>query len=136
MLEEHTQEKVFLAPPQAYELARLYNLKSFNSFQEMIQKRERYGCERWFPVITTYADGAISTLPGDELYPKDVDLFGKLPMPDYPLSINEMREKSIKINRIELRGIVCLSLCNQQLNCGHLSPVSYPPITTGIQSML
>ena len=136
MLKEHYQEKVFLAPPQAYELSRLYNLKSFNNLIKMVKKRERFGTKQWMPIISTYADGSISILPGDDLYPQNPDLIGNSPLQDYPQSIIDSRMKAINLNRIEIKGSVCLSVCNQKLSCGHLTPISYPPITTVIPSML
>lgn len=64
MLEEHSQEKIFLAPPQVYELSRIHNLSNFNSVQDFASKRQTFGIERWLPVISTYSDGALSVLPG------------------------------------------------------------------------
>lgn len=68
MLEEHTQERVFLAPPQVYELSRFYSLKSYEEFKQFVIRREIHGCSRWLPVISTYIDGAISALPGKLIY--------------------------------------------------------------------
>ena len=65
MLEEHTQERVFLAPPQVYELSRFYPFKSYDEFRQFIIRREINGCDRWLPVICTYIDGAVSALPGN-----------------------------------------------------------------------
>jgi len=64
MLEEHYQERVFLAPPQVYELSRIHNLPNFKSVQEFALKRQTMGVERWLPVISTYNNGALSVLPG------------------------------------------------------------------------
>ncbi|XP_054165331.1 acyl-coenzyme A diphosphatase NUDT19-like isoform X2 [Oppia nitens] len=136
MLEEHRQEKVFLAPPQVYELSRIYNLPNFKAVQEFAHKRQRLGIERWLPVISTYSDGAISVLPGDDNYPREPDIIGKKPIPDFPQSLEEMRAKAIHMNRLEMRGPICQTYCNMKLNCGHLSPFTYPPISTVVQSML
>ncbi|CAG2109710.1 unnamed protein product [Medioppia subpectinata] len=136
MLEEHSQERVFLAPPQVYELSRIHNLPNFNAVKDFALKRQSLGIERWLPVISTYNDGAISLLPGDDSYPSDPDLIGKKPIPDFPQSLEEMRAKTVHMNRLELRGPTCQAYCNIKLNCGHLSPFTYPPITTTVQSML
>jgi len=136
MLEEHSQERVFLAPPQVYELSRIHNLPNFKAVQEFALKRQSMGIERWLPVISTYIDGAISLLPGDDSYPSEPDIIGKKPIPDFPQSLEEMRAKAVHMNRLELRGPTCQAYCNIKLNCGHLSPFTYPPITTTVQSML
>ena len=138
MLEEHTQERLFLAPPQVYELSRLHHLSNFSSVQDFVKKRDRLGCVRWLPVLATYKDGAISFLPGDSMYPEDPDIIGRKPVPDFPQSLPEMRAKAIDLNRIELRGPICMSFCNIKLPHGHLSPVTYPPQDLGstTQSML
>lgn len=124
---EHKQEEVFLAPPQAYELARLDNFSDFKSIFEFAQKREKLGVERWMPVIYTYADGALSLLPQDDLYPQDPDFVGLKPVPDFPQTLDEMRLKFKNFNRIELRGPVCSCICTCKLSCGHPSPKTYPP---------
>lgn len=64
MLEEHAQEKVFLAPPQVYELSRIHKLSNFDAVKEFAQTRQPLGVNRWLAVICTYNDGAISFLPG------------------------------------------------------------------------
>jgi nucleoside diphosphate-linked moiety X motif protein 19 len=137
MLEEHSQEKVFLAPPQVYELSRLHNLPNFNAVKEFASRRQQFGVERWLPVIATYRDGALSVLPGDDLYPQQPDIIGRKPIPDFPQSLEEMRTKSRAINRLELRGPTCTAICNMNPSCGHLAPATYPPLSsTMLQSML
>ena len=126
MLEEHTQERVFLAPPQVYELSRLFHQRSFDVLRSYLPEREKYGTERWLPVIGTYVDGAISLLPGDDLYPLNPDFIGKKPVPDFGRRLAEMRTVSKQLNRIELTGPVCVAVCNmQQAACGHRAPLSY-----------
>ncbi|RWS06891.1 Nucleoside diphosphate-linked moiety X motif 19-like protein, partial [Dinothrombium tinctorium] len=136
MLEEHVQEKVFLAPPQVYELSRIKNLTSFSSMKDFAEKRQQHGTERWLPVLATYKDGALSLLPGDDLYPKIPDVIGRKPVPDFPQTLSEMRAKAVSINRIELRGPTCVALCNQTLSCGQLIPVTYTHLQGTLQSML
>ena len=126
MLEEHVQERLFLAPPQVYELSRIHHLNSFNSVHEFACKRALMGTHRWLPVLATYKDGAISFLPGDSMYPESPDIIGKKPVPDFPQSVAEMRAKASSLNRIELRGPTCMAFCNVKLPLGHLSPITYP----------
>lgn len=125
MLEEHTQERVFLAPPQVYELSRFHSFNDYNNFKQFVINRESKGCSRWLPVISTYIDGAISALPGDELYPTEPDLIGKKPVQDYPKKLKDLIKSDSKLNRIELRGPTSVALTNLEPEYGHLSPISY-----------
>ena len=125
MLEEHSQERVFLAPPQVYELSRFYSIKNYDDFKQFTINRETKGTERWLPVITTYIDGAISALPGDEMYPEDPDLIGKKPVQDYPKKLKDLIRPNSILNRIELRGPASVALTNQDPRLGHKLPVSY-----------
>ena len=127
MLQEHVSERVFLPPPQAYELARIHHLPNFSSVHKFAQERQQLGLHRWLPVLATYKDGAISFLPGDSLYPEKPDLIGRKPVPDYPQTLAEIRAQSGSLNRIELRGPICMTHCNFKLPCGHLAPITFPP---------
>lgn len=125
MLEEHTQERVFLAPPQVYELSRFYSFRSYDDFKQYIINREPKGTDRWLPVISTYIDGAVSALPGDEMYPAEPDLIGKKPVQDYPKKLKDLVRPDSVLNRIELRGPTSLALVNREPMFGHKLPVSY-----------
>lgn len=125
MLEDHTQERLFLAPPQVYELSKFYHHKNYNEFKTFVINREKNGCERWLPVIGTYIDGAISSLPGDEIYPELPDLIGKKPVQDFSKRLNETYTSGSKLNRIELRGPTSVALTNIEPTLGHLAPISY-----------
>lgn len=126
MLEEHIQSRIFLAPPQVYELSRIHKLENFDQVKKFAEERQVEGTERWLPVISTYKDGALSLLPGDDMYPETPDIIGRKPVPDYPQTLMEMRARSKVFNRIELCGPTCMSFCNTQLANGHLSPITYP----------
>ncbi len=67
----------------------------------------------------------LDSFTGDDHYPKELDIIGKKPIPDYPQSLEEVRSKAKCLNRIELRGPTCTVFCNLKLTCGHLSPVTH-----------
>lgn len=50
MLEEHAQERLFLAPPQVYELSRIHHLPSFGAVRDFASQRQILGTERWLVV--------------------------------------------------------------------------------------
>lgn len=125
MLDEHSTADVFLAPPQVYELSRLCNFSEFDSLRQFAAERQSQGIERWLPVISTYQDGAVALLPGDEFYPKQPDILGRKPVPDNSETLAEYRSRSKIVNRLEIRGPVCHARSNIKLSCGHLKPKSH-----------
>lgn len=137
MLQEHVEERVFLAPPQVYELSRIQKITNFSKLQNFAQNRQVYGLERWLPVMATYRDGAITLLPGDDMFPEEPDIIGRKPVPDYPGCVEDIRLKTVNLNRMELKGPTCVIYCNTDLKYGHLSPATYPQIsTTSLQTSL
>lgn len=134
MLDEHSSADVFLAPPQVYELSRLSNFSEFDTLRQFSADRQRLGIERWLPVISTYQDGAVALLPGDEFYPEHPDIMGRKPVPDYPETLAEYGSRAKVLNRLEIRGPVCHARSNIKLPCGHLKPVSHAQLELAVLS--
>lgn len=122
MLDEHSTADVFLAPPQVYELSRLCNFNEFDSLRQFAAERQSKGIERWLPVISTYQDGAVALLPGDEFYPDQPDIQGRKPVPDNAETLAEFGSRAKIVNRLEIRGPVCHARANIELTCGHFKP--------------
>ncbi|KAG8437382.1 hypothetical protein GDO86_008178 [Hymenochirus boettgeri] len=76
-LEEYRLHKIWIPPPQFYELRRLCNFAPIHNLHQFSTQRALKGCEQWMPVVAQCEDGIIHTLPGDELYPDDPDLTGE-----------------------------------------------------------
>lgn len=136
ILEENSMNTVFLAPPQAYELSRLIHFHSFHELHDFAKTRGTKGCERWIPIINTAVDGAVSLLPGDELYPEDPDLYGVKKSVEYSYALEDMRSRSKCLHRMEIRGPHCTMYCTVSPACGHLQPLTYRPTHPVIQSFL
>lgn len=126
VLAEHQSEQVFLAPPQVYELSRILNFRNLEPFQKFIKARQVLGTQRWMPIINTYDDGAISLLPGDELYPEQPELITSNSISEIDGSVHEINKQAKIMNRLELQGIRCRTLCNIEPGCGQLRPINYP----------
>lgn len=56
--------ELWLAPPQIYELCRLYNFLHFDQLHQFAKERDEKSCERWMPVRINCDDIIIATLPG------------------------------------------------------------------------
>ncbi|GIX91448.1 nucleoside diphosphate-linked moiety X motif 19 [Caerostris extrusa] len=136
MMSEHFTNSIFLAPPQVYELSRLMLLQSYHELRNFAKKREPEGCERWMPIISTAIDGAVSYLPGDDLYPKEPDFEGIQKPIDFPYALDDLRAKSKLLHRMEIRGPQCTTYCNITPNCGHLQPLTYKLNQPIVQSFL
>lgn len=136
MLEEHFNNSVFLAPPQVYELSRMHHLRSYVQLQQFAQKRSTEGVQQWLPVIATAQDGALSLLPGDDMYPEEPDYFGRQPGPDYPFTLSELQSRVRHFHRMAVQGPICTAYCNITPGCGHLQPLTYRPTQPIVQSYL
>ncbi|XP_076325362.1 acyl-coenzyme A diphosphatase NUDT19-like isoform X3 [Tachypleus tridentatus] len=135
ILQEYYSNLVFLAPPQVYELSRLLGLDSYKSLMDFIVKRKGKGIEQWLPVICTALDGAVSVLPGDDLYPKNPDYLGQSPGQDFPHTLEELKAQVQNLHRMEIRGPVTTVVCNIP-SCGHLTPLTYSSTKKNLQSSL
>uniref|UniRef100_A0A8C3VNT8 Acyl-coenzyme A diphosphatase NUDT19 n=1 Tax=Catagonus wagneri TaxID=51154 RepID=A0A8C3VNT8_9CETA len=69
--ESFLSKKVWLAPPQFYEIRRLENFASLSDLHRFCLDRELEGVERWLPITLLTANGVIQLLPGDEMYLED-----------------------------------------------------------------
>ncbi|XP_022257074.1 nucleoside diphosphate-linked moiety X motif 19-like isoform X2 [Limulus polyphemus] len=136
MLKEFYSNSLFLAPPQVYELSRLLGLDSYKSLRNFIVERREMGVEQWLPVICTALDGAVSVLPGDDLYPKEPDYVGQSPGPDLPHTLDQLKTQVEKLHRMEIRGPISTVVCNIPSSCGHLTPLTYSSIKTNVHSSL
>ena len=125
MLSEYSNGGVFLAPPQVYEMSRFANVSSFSQLNKFCQERNKLGIDRWLPVIGAANDGVVSLLPGDDLYPTEPDLLGTGPGPDFPFSLEEMRNRCTNLNRIDIQGPFACAHCNITPSRGMLPPISY-----------
>eukprot|EP00794_Sanderia_malayensis_P015944 gene15944-17547_t len=69
MLQDHLDQKLWVAPPQAYELTRLARFKTLNELSTFAKMREKHGTEKWLPFRYLCNDCLLSVLPGDDAFP-------------------------------------------------------------------
>uniref|UniRef100_A0A182RRA0 Nudix hydrolase domain-containing protein n=1 Tax=Anopheles funestus TaxID=62324 RepID=A0A182RRA0_ANOFN len=107
LLQAHREEKIWLAPPQTYELTRLSFVHDIDQLARFAAKRNRKGSTLLCPVQYNAADGAIFVLPGDDLYPSrydyisdnpDLDKYGDLPQ-------EVIRKQSKRLHRVEHKDL-------------------------------
>ena len=135
ILQEHIDGKLWLAPPQFWEISRILNLMTFDDLKAFAMKREIKGCETWLPVLKYCTDGLYSVYPGDDLYPDNPDYVGNN---NYELrcdkSVNDEIFRTKNLNRmlqLDLQNYVLQVNVNDPF--GHMIPM---PLTYDINSKL
>ncbi|XP_030155014.1 nucleoside diphosphate-linked moiety X motif 19 [Lynx canadensis] len=71
--ESFISKKIWLAPPQFYEIRRLGNFASLSDLHKFCLDGALEEMERWLPITFLTADAMLQLLPGDELYLEDSD---------------------------------------------------------------
>uniref|UniRef100_A0A6J0U6Q9 Acyl-coenzyme A diphosphatase NUDT19 n=1 Tax=Pogona vitticeps TaxID=103695 RepID=A0A6J0U6Q9_9SAUR len=124
-LELFKSQDIWIAPPQFYELYRLYNFSSLHDLHRFGSERALEGCERWMPVILVASDGHIQLLPGDELYPDDPDLTGeRKPVLTSNKKIEDLMKGASKLHRIVTHDLHNVTICvNIQAKYKHINPL-------------
>lgn len=69
LLKDYYSEKIWLAPPQLYEISRLFSpgFGDFDAVRDFATRREEKSVERYLPVRIGCTNGAISVLPGNTI---------------------------------------------------------------------
>lgn len=112
VLQQFEARELWIAPPQLYDLGRLCHFHTLEDLHRFAQQRSLEGCEQWLPIRLTSADCYISLLPGDGLYPEQVDMSGQS-------DVNMSTQKS-------------LAELTQECSCLHRI-VSHDPYTVSVQ---
>ncbi|XP_064549136.1 acyl-coenzyme A diphosphatase NUDT19 [Drosophila montana] len=72
-LQAALQKKLWLPPPQYYELSRCLNFQTLEELRQFAQKRASMGYVLTHPVMYKCTDGLVHLLPGDDMYPENPD---------------------------------------------------------------
>ncbi|XP_069495157.1 acyl-coenzyme A diphosphatase NUDT19 [Ambystoma mexicanum] len=97
VIENYESQKIWIAPPQYYELSRMARLPSLQELYQFCLDRALEGCERWMPFVVPAEDRYIQILPGDELYPEEPDWTGEK---ENVLAPDDLLKRSSKMNRV------------------------------------
>ncbi|XP_053695543.1 acyl-coenzyme A diphosphatase NUDT19-like [Sabethes cyaneus] len=124
LLQAHKDEKLWLAPPQHYELTRLSHMYDIDEIVSFAKARSGKGSTLFCPVQYICSDAAVFVLPGDDLYPKNYDYItphGELEQ--YKESTaEELRSHANRLHRCEHRGLHLQSYYSNIMPFnGHLS---------------
>ncbi|XP_073958156.1 acyl-coenzyme A diphosphatase NUDT19 isoform X2 [Choristoneura fumiferana] len=103
-LERCRARSLVLFPPQSYELSRLSVAADCEALLRFAAARSARGHALHYPVIVHANDGQLHLLPGDDLYPSDVDYNNGAIKADE--TVLELRERSKVLHRYESFGSV------------------------------
>jgi len=125
-LNQHYKASAWMAPPQIYEQARLIRFSSFDAIQRFAAARQEFSISRWLPVALHAADGIVSILPGDSLYPTDPGYdFNHDEPPAFHGTLEQLRQQTAFHNRFEIRSATNVTLlCNVESPNHHVMPLS------------
>ncbi|XP_053557630.1 acyl-coenzyme A diphosphatase NUDT19 [Bombina bombina] len=122
-LEQDQSLKVWIPPPQFYEISKLCNLASLDVLHRFSRDRALQGCERWMPVLVHAEDGMVHTLPGDDLYPEDPDCTGNRPLLTTDKKVQDLTKKGGNFNRLLIQDGVPTLQVNSKPKYKHFNPV-------------
>jgi len=112
-------EEVLLPPPQFYEISRLKNFIDIDDLLRFAADRAHCGSERYFPYRINTETGVFSILPGDDLYPEEVDPTNEAMT--YMKNIPETKTQ----NRIEHVSVYQNRIITKNFTprCNHVAPL-------------
>jgi len=128
LIKMFADDKIWLPPPQCYELLRLCQINDIEKVVEFAKSRNKEGTTLQYPIYYKATDGSVFAYPGDDLYPTDPCFTHTIHDPDIykQKSCEEIRALSTKLHRYELRspkfGGFAYHMNIKPLN-GHLSPI-------------
>ncbi|XP_053665917.1 acyl-coenzyme A diphosphatase NUDT19-like [Anopheles marshallii] len=107
LLSDYSEEILWLAPPQAYELHRLSHVYDIDVLVRFAKARNRLGSTAFCPVTYHASDGFIGVLPGDDLYPENFDFITEnKDMNKYEeRTLKELADTARNLHRVEHRGL-------------------------------
>lgn len=136
VLESYEARELWIAPPQLYDLGRLCHFHCLENLHRFAQQRTLEGCEQWLPIRLNSADCHISLLPGDGLYPEQVDMSGQSDVNmRTQKSLEELQQENSILHRMVFHDPYTASVqINITPKYKHLSPLPAPSSSTDSSS--
>ncbi|KAK3086639.1 hypothetical protein FSP39_021281 [Pinctada imbricata] len=134
LIADHFNEESFIAPPQVYELLRLFNFQDADKLHQFSVERTSKRVNRYFPVQVNCTDGVAILYPGDEWYPENPDFEGEKETMVYNGTVEEASKVCKRRNRhhpIKPENVNPTD-CNIVMTDGHVSPITDPSVIQGV----
>jgi nucleoside diphosphate-linked moiety X motif protein 19 len=119
-IEMNTQQTVLLPVPQFYEMSRLKTMPDIDILSNFAAQRSKFGFETYWPYRIKTENGLYSILPGDDLYPSEIDK-NNTEIPHVP-NLSDCATKNRILHKSEYSNIVKVE--NFVPKCNHIAPKS------------
>jgi nucleoside diphosphate-linked moiety X motif 19, mitochondrial len=128
LIEDYQLEKIWLPPPQLYELSRLCAMNNIDEIVKFAKKRSRLGTIVMCPVQFHCKDGLVHVMPGDDLYPREENFVKPVHNMDEfrDKTRDELRTMAKNLNRAEFASLHEVVLYNNvKSSDGHVNPTAW-----------
>ncbi|XP_030622197.1 acyl-coenzyme A diphosphatase NUDT19 [Chanos chanos] len=128
VLHSYQAREMWIAPPQFYDLRRICRFPELQKLHNFSRQRSLQGCEQWLAVRLISPNFYISLLPGDGLYPDNVNDSGHTDINMRTRkSLRELEEESSRLHRIVCHDPYTSSVqITITPKYGHVAPLSGP----------
>ncbi|KAJ8687138.1 hypothetical protein QAD02_022932 [Eretmocerus hayati] len=92
----------WLPPPQMYEISSIADYHKIEDLKEFALKKAKIGAIQFFPVRILLRDGIVVVLPGDSMYPTQVNFHENEVIEKLDMTVEEFRNISTNIHRTEI----------------------------------
>lgn len=125
LLSKHQSMKIFLPPPQLYELSRLTHKPDIVDVMKFAKQRNAIGQTLMWPVVFQSKDAFVQILPGDDAYPKNPNYVDQEEFELYSSkTADEIRAGIKNLHRFEYNSLKKFKFhMNIEPLDGHLKPV-------------
>ncbi|XP_018374228.1 PREDICTED: nucleoside diphosphate-linked moiety X motif 19-like [Trachymyrmex cornetzi] len=99
--EEFSSTGFGFPPPQQVEIARLTKIKSIDNLLDIATERSKKGVQiTYLPIAVQLKDGIVFVMPGDTMYPKEVELYEKQVIDKSDITTDEFERITLTKNRV------------------------------------
>lgn len=143
ILAGYQEGSVNLAPPQLYECLRLMRFDTPAELVEFAWRRGQHRVDRFLPIKVKTSDAVLSVLPGDSLYPQNVDpedesqeFYHDTTLAQLSITHPNVHHLGMKGDADKPAGYKVYIECNIQLPGEHVSPISSSQFITSLKSKM
>ncbi|KAJ8252586.1 hypothetical protein COCON_G00218980 [Conger conger] len=131
VLHSFQARELFIPMPQVYELGRMCHYPQLQELHSFARMRAAEGCEQFVPVRLESPDCRLALLPGDDLYPKNLDqLEERGVILSTEKSFEQLQRESAALHRAVFSDLYTVAVhMNITPKYKHLRPIGAPSQT-------
>ncbi|KAG5333506.1 NUD19 protein, partial [Acromyrmex charruanus] len=90
-------------PPQKIEIARLTKIESIDNLLNIAMERNKKGVQKlYLPIAVQLKDGLVFVIPGDTMYPKEIELYEQQVIDKSDITVDEFEKITLIKNRMAI----------------------------------